>query len=152
VEKPSLPLRGEPVWNLLAILLVGLAGDYLLHWSFPYWPASFALGLGLVLLGTGFMVWAALEFSSHKTTLLPSEAASTVVKSGPYRYTRNPIYLSMMLAYSGISLMFDSPLALILLVPVILVLNRQAVREERCLEGAFGDQYREYKKRVRRWI
>jgi len=75
-----------------------------------------------------------------------------VVKSGPYGDTRNPIYLSMALAYFGIALMFDSPLALLLLVPVILVLNRQAVREEHYLEGVFGDQFTEYNKRVRRWL
>jgi protein-S-isoprenylcysteine O-methyltransferase Ste14 len=155
VEKPNPPagrLRAEPVWSLLVILLIGLVGNYLLRWSFPSWPASFTLGLVLVLSGALLITWAASEFSSHKTTLMPSEAASTVVKSGPYRYTRNPIYLSMMLVYSGIALMFDSPLALILILPVIVLLNRQAKREERYLERAFGDQYAEYRKRVPRWL
>lgn len=155
MEKPSLPrgqLGGEPVWSLLAILLIGLAVNFILHWSLPDWPAPFALGLVLVLLGTLVITWAGSEFSRHRTTLLPSEAASTVVKTGPYRYSRNPIYLSMMLVYSGIALMFDSPLALILVLPVIVLLNRQAKREERYLEGAFGDQYMEYKKRVPRWL
>jgi protein-S-isoprenylcysteine O-methyltransferase Ste14 len=149
---PPRPSGAKPVWSLLAILLVGLAGDFLLHWGLPGWPAPFYLGIALVLTGTVIIAWAGSEFSSHRTTLLPSEAATTVVKSGPYRYTRNPIYLLMALVYSGIALMFASPLALLLLVPVILVLNRQAVREERYLEGAFGDQYTEYKKRVRRWL
>lgn len=103
-------------------------------------------------VGAFLMTWAASEFSSHKTTLMPSEAASTVVMSGPYRYTRNPIYLSMMLVYAGISLMFDSPLALILILPVIVFLNRQAKREEQYLERVFGDQYAEYRKRVPRWL
>ena len=58
----------------------------------------------------------------------------------------------MALVYSGIALMFDSPLTLLLLLPVFLVLNRQAVREECYLEGAFGERYTEYKKRVRRWL
>ena len=155
MEKPT-PLAGrlrtEPVWSLLVALLIGLAGDYLLHWSFPSWEPSFALGLLIVLLGAFLMTWAASEFSSHKTTLMPSEAASTVVMSGPYRYTRNPIYLSMMLVYAGISLMFDSPLALILILPVIVFLNRQAKREEQYLERVFGDQYAEYRKRVPRWL
>jgi len=148
----SRPMGGEPVWSLLAILLVGVAGNFLLGWRLPGWPVPFYLGIVLVVTGAVLIAWAGLEFSSHETTLLPSEAASTVVKSGPYRYTRNPIYLSMALAYSGIALLFDSPLALLLLVPVILVLNRQAVREERYLEGAFGERYTEYKKRVRRWL
>jgi protein-S-isoprenylcysteine O-methyltransferase Ste14 len=155
VEKPSLPtgrLRGEPVWSLLVILLVGLSGNYLLRWSFPYWPLTFVLGLILILSGTVLMTWAASEFSSHGTTLKPSEAATTVVKSGPYAYTRNPIYLSMMLVYSGISLIFNSPLALVLALPVIVLLNRQAEREERYLERAFGDQYTDYQKSVPRWI
>ena len=146
------PSGGEPVWSLLIILAIGLAGDFLLRWGLPGWPAPFYLGIALVLIGMVLIAWAASEFSNHKTTLIPTEAASVIVKSGPYRYTRNPIYLSMALVYSGITLMFDSPLALILLLPVIVVLNRQAVREERYLEGAFGDQYTEYKRRVRRWL
>ncbi|HXW95553.1 MAG TPA: isoprenylcysteine carboxylmethyltransferase family protein [Nitrososphaerales archaeon] len=155
MEKRSSPVeatKGEPVWYLLAILLVGVAGNYLLRWGLPDWPAPFYLGIAFVLTGTVLIAWAGSEFSSHRTTLLPSEAATTVVKSGPYGDTRNPIYLSMALAYFGIALMFDSPLALLLLVPVILVLNRQAVREEHYLEGVFGDQFTEYNKRVRRWL
>lgn len=155
MEKGNSPLgaaRGEPVWNLLAILIFGLVVDFLLSWRLPDWPWPFALGLVLILSGTVLMVWAASEFSRHKTTLLPSEAASTIVKSGPYRYTRNPIYLSMALAYSGISMAFDSPVALLLVLVVVVLLNRQAVREERYLEGAFGEQFTEYKRRVRRWL
>lgn len=145
-------MGGEPVWSLLGILLIGLAANFLLRWSFPDWPAPFAVGLIPVLLGTLLIAWAGSEFSSHKTTLMPSEAASTLVKSGPYRYSRNPIYLSMMLVYSGISLMFNSPLALILVLPVIMLLNNQARREERYLEWAFRDQFIEYKKKVPRWL
>jgi len=143
---------GKAFWALLAILLAGLAGNFVLRWGFPDWPAPFALGLILVVLGTSLMAWAGSEFRSHKTTFKVSEAATTVVKSGPYQYTRNPIYLSMMLAYSGITLMFDSPLALLLLLPIIVLFNQQAQREECYLKDAFGDQYTEYRKKVPRWI
>jgi len=136
----------------VAILLVGLAGNFVLRWNFPGWPAPFVLGLLLVLSGTVLMIWASSEFKRHNTTLKVTEAATTVVKSGPYRYTRNPIYLSMMLAYSGISLVFDSPLALLFVLPIIVLFNQQAKREESYLEGAFGEQYTEYKRRVPRWL
>ena len=143
---------GKAFWGLLAILLVGFAGNFVLRWSFPGWPAPFVLGLLLVLSGTVLMIWASTEFNRHNTTLKVTEAATTVVKSGPYRYTRNPIYLSMMLAYSGISLVFDSPLALLFVLPIIVLFNQQAKREESYLEGAFGEQYTEYKRRVPRWL
>ena len=143
---------GRASWGLLSVLLVGLIGSLVLHWGFPGWPAPFVLGLLLLLLGTILITLAGSEFTSHNTTFKVSEAATTIVKSGPYRYTRNPIYLSMMMAYTGITLIFDSPLALLLLFPLIILFNRQAEKEERYLEGAFGNEYLEYKKRVPRCL
>jgi protein-S-isoprenylcysteine O-methyltransferase Ste14 len=75
------------------------------------------------------------------------------VTGGPYRFTRNPLYLSLTLIYGGITALANA-LPAALLLPVVLQVMRRGVieREERYLEGKFGDEYLNYKARVRRWI
>lgn len=86
----------------------------------------------------------------------PDRALEAHVATGsgrPYRFTRNPIYLSFAITYVGLAFVFNSLPALILLVPLIVGFDRtQILREERYLEGEFGEEYLRYKERVRRWI
>ena len=78
---------------------------------------------------------------------------TSLVFTGPYRWTRNPMYLAMLLLYIGIALLFDIVWALVLTPLVMLLVVRLVIRrEERYLEGKFGEEYRQYKGRVRRWI
>ncbi|MFP3374627.1 methyltransferase family protein, partial [Pseudomonas sp. SIMBA_068] len=71
--------------------------------------------------------------------------------TGPYRWTRNPMYLGMALVYAGIAVGFDGAIALALLPLVLIVIQKQVIaREERYLESKFGDDYRRYKAEVRR--
>lgn len=81
------------------------------------------------------------------TKVDPREPTTAIVTGGPYRFTRNPLYLSMTLIYSGITALFDA-------LPGVLRIMRRGVieREERYLEGKFGDEYLNYKAQVRRWI
>ncbi|MGC9605803.1 MAG: isoprenylcysteine carboxylmethyltransferase family protein [Minisyncoccia bacterium] len=79
--------------------------------------------------------------------------ALAIVSTGPFRYTRNPLYLSLVLLYIGIALFFDMVWLLAILVPIVLVIHYGVIRrEERYLEGKFGESYLEYKKKVRRWV
>ena len=72
---------------------------------------------------------------------------------GPYRYSRNPIYVGFGITYAGFALAMDSPVALALLVPCLIVVDRFVIaREERYLEGRFGDAFRTYRNEVRRWL
>jgi protein-S-isoprenylcysteine O-methyltransferase Ste14 len=83
----------------------------------------------------------------------PYKPTSALVVDGPYRYSRNPIYLADALIYIGISVVIDT-LWPILLLPIALAVLQQGViaREERYLERKFGDQYRQYQASVRRWL
>jgi protein-S-isoprenylcysteine O-methyltransferase Ste14 len=87
------------------------------------------------------------------TNIQPNLPSTTVVSSGPYSLTRNPIYLAMTLLYSGIAILVNTVWPLFLL-PLVLVVIRFGVieREEGYLERKFGKSYRDYKERVRRWI
>jgi hypothetical protein len=87
---------------------------------------------------------------SNVPTNLPT---TTIVESGPYRFTRNPIYLGMFLGLIGLAIAFDNLWLLMMLVPFALVIRYGVVaREEAYLERKFGDVYRGYRSRVRRWL
>ena len=76
-----------------------------------------------------------------------------IVASGPFRYTRNPMYLSLLVVYVGGTLAFRLPWAMVLLVPVFLLLQFGVIiPEERYLDATFGEPYRAYRQRVRRWL
>jgi protein-S-isoprenylcysteine O-methyltransferase Ste14 len=87
------------------------------------------------------------------TNVDPYEPATAVVTEGPYRFTRNPMYVGFTLMYVGISALANALLP-ILLLPAVQQLMRRGVieREERYLERKFGDEYRRYKESVGRWI
>ena len=93
------------------------------------------------------------EMSRAGTNVDPYRPATTVVTGGPYRFTRNPMYVGFTLMYVGISA-WTNALLPILLLPAVQQLMRRGVieREERYLERKFGDDYLRYKARVRRWI
>lgn len=104
--------------------------------------------VGLVVGFAGFGLFRRLG-----TAVIPYKPASRLVTSGIYRWTRNPMYLGIALLYAGIGLFFDSILALVLLLLVLAIIQTQVIaREEAYLEREFGDEYRTYKARVRRWI
>jgi len=87
------------------------------------------------------------------TNVRPDRPATALVTGGPFRFSRNPLYVSLIALYLGITLLFDALWPLILLIPVLAFVHWGIVlREERYLELKFGDAYRDYKTRVRRWI
>ncbi|HYL21723.1 MAG TPA: isoprenylcysteine carboxylmethyltransferase family protein [Gemmatimonadales bacterium] len=92
-------------------------------------------------------------FRRAGTTPNPTRPTTAIVVHGPYRFTRNPMYVGLVALYVSLSLFVNSVWPLVLLPVVIAVVQRQViVREEAYLEGKFGEQYRAYKARVRRWI
>ncbi|HET7303632.1 MAG TPA: isoprenylcysteine carboxylmethyltransferase family protein [Segeticoccus sp.] len=108
--------------------------------------ALLATGLGLVGTGAGAVL-------GHDTTLEPRGEVSTIVRDGPYRFTRNPIYLGLALAYAGGSLAQRAPLPLLALPGVLAGVQKLVVeREERYLRGRFGPAYDAYCATVRRWL
>lgn len=110
-------------------------------------------GLALLLAGLVLIFWGIYTFARVKTGIIPLRPATRIVDHGPYRYTRNPMYSGMALAYFGGALMINSGWALLLLPIVMLAIYHLVIkREERYLSAAFPDDYGDYRKRVRRWI
>ena len=93
------------------------------------------------------------QFPRAGTSVVPAEPATALVVTGPYRFTRNPIYIGFVLAYFGFAIVLTSMWVLLLLIPVLVILQRGVVaREEEYLERQFGEAYRKYKARVPRWL
>ncbi len=115
------------------------------------WPKAAGMGLGLAALGLA--VWGAMTLRCAGTAVDPRRGTQAIVTGGPYRLTRNPVYLSLALLLAGGALALGTGWGLAMLAPVLWVVQRGViVREEMYLEGKFGDLYVEYKKRTRRWL
>jgi protein-S-isoprenylcysteine O-methyltransferase Ste14 len=110
-------------------------------------------GWMLIAAGLALMIWAVATMVRARTTFNPYRPSTALVTTGPFRFTRNPIYLGDVLLYLGIALLFDALLAILLLPVVVAVMHYGViVREERYLERRFGAEYAAYKSSVRRWL
>jgi protein-S-isoprenylcysteine O-methyltransferase Ste14 len=140
-----------------AIPIVGLLAGWGLGTLWPIhvaWPA-WTRWAGWLLFTAPFAIaiWAAVTFRRHKTPVNPLGKVATIVIAGPFCYSRNPMYVSLLLSYIGGILAFRLVWSAILLLPVFLLLQYGViVPEERHLEAVFGQQYMDYKRRVRRWL
>ncbi len=111
------------------------------------------VGIVLLIVGLLMMFWGMLTFTQAKTAILPMRPASRIVVHGPYRFTRNPMYVGMSLAYLGGAIGMNSFWALVLFPFVIVTLIHSVIRkEERYLQSAFGSDYDRYRRQVRRWL
>jgi protein-S-isoprenylcysteine O-methyltransferase Ste14 len=116
-------------------------------------PALVLTGWLLIALGIGVLVWAMLTFRGARTAIMPFKSASRIVESGPYRFSRNPMYVGLTLTYVGLSVLMGMAWPLLLLPLVLMALFGLVIkREERYLDHAFGPEYAEYRKHVRRWL
>jgi len=112
-----------------------------------------AAGLGLLTVGVALAAWCLLIFQRQRTTTIPFETASRLVTWGPYRVSRNPMYVSLTLAYIGEAGLLAQAWTLVPLALTIAYLDRVVIPyEESRLQAAFGATYEEYRSRVGRWI
>lgn len=141
-----------PVYLLLAVVsmtLLHLAapGARLVH--DPYRSA----GIPIIAIGLVLVLWVAGMFRRAGTTIRPFQESTALVVDGPFRWSRNPIYLGMVIALFGIAIVLGSITPLAVIPAFAILIDRKFVRaEERILEARFGEAYRAYVARVRRWI
>lgn len=141
-----------PVYFVL-LLLFSIAA----HFLFPlmdviHFPVSW-IGLPLVVIGALLNIWSSRLFKENSTTEIPTERPTSFVHEGPFRFTRNPMYLGGVLVLlgaaflSGTVMTFLSPLVFLAVMQVMFI-----PREEENMKKAFGKRYLDYTKRVRRWV
>ncbi len=149
---------GIQAWRPAALqvssLLVGLAAHALWPVQIPFVANLAGLATALFVgLGISIIVLSFRQFARSGTSLRPDRGASALIQSGPFGYSRNPLYVAVILLLLGVGVWLNSVwiwLSCALLVPVM---NRAVIsREERYLERQFGRVYLEYKNAVRRWL
>jgi len=128
-----------------------------LRWLWPLplasYPAALWLGIGLTVLGAAMGLWGRRTMEAAGTNVNPYRPTTVLVTSGPFRFSRNPLYVSLTLLFLGISLVLNTWWGPVVLVPVLILMHRGVVsREERYLERKFGESYVRYKSRVRRYL
>ena len=116
-------------------------------------PAQTTLGLTLLAAGFFFMAWGLVTFVNHRTAIMPVSRARALVRSGPYRFSRNPMYVGLTAAYIGGAVVTNMAWPLVLLPLVLAALVAFVIRrEEAYLQTEFGDAYDAYRREVRRWL
>jgi protein-S-isoprenylcysteine O-methyltransferase Ste14 len=142
------------------LFVVALALGWLLHRIYPLpllgagaRATEVVLGWSAILVWAVLMVWAVVSFRRARTAIIPNRPATMLVLGGPYRFTRNPMYLAFVVFYLGAGLLINSIWTLLLLPLVLVVLYVTVIRrEERYLAATFGASYDAYRKQVRRWL
>lgn len=153
IDADSAAVKIPPPLVLLFTILLG--GLLHLLWPLPVFHDSAKNGIGAALLVCGFFLMGlcVLMFRKAGTAIPPWKTTTSLVGSGPYRYSRNPIYLGMLILQSGFSALFNSGWGFLLLIPLFLFLNSYVISlEERYLEKKFGEPYQQYLRQVRRWL
>jgi protein-S-isoprenylcysteine O-methyltransferase Ste14 len=143
-----------------AVYIAGLVIGYLIEWLWPVpiLPGPFGfvlriLGVAIILAGAGLIASAITRFRSIGTPVNPTEPTTTLAFDGPYRFTRNPMYLGLALLLAGFALVGDTLWPLLAVIPAVWIIQTQVIaREEPYLEAKFGAPYRDFTARVRRWL
>jgi protein-S-isoprenylcysteine O-methyltransferase Ste14 len=151
-ETAQVLIRPPLAWALAVI--AGLVLDWLEPLPFlpDAWPAGL-VGAVVFVLALVLAIWAIDTMTRAGTNVPTNRPTTAIVDGGPYRFTRNPIYVGMFGGLIGLGIAFDNPWLLAMLGPFALVIRYGIVaREEAYLERTFGDAYRGYRRRVRRWL
>lgn len=148
---PNPGLLRPPIIFMCAILL-GIALNR--PWSLNFMPRNVRLlGPLVTVCAVVLFLLSYREFRAAGTSVRGSERTNTIVRTGPYRFSRNPIYLAFILFVLGLAVWLNNLWLLVTLVPAVLIIAMVVIpREERFLERNFHDHYSSYKARVRRWL
>ncbi len=153
-QEPALLLMVPPPLLFAAAFGAGALVHHFVPLSLP--PVFRGAGLVdavILAAGIGLGAWLAVGFLMRRTTLKPFADPAVLVTSGPYRLSRNPMYLSLIVTYAGAALMFGSAWPwLCLVVPVVAMTQVVIPFEESRMQAVFGTLYRGYQARVRRWL
>lgn len=138
-----------PVWTLLFVLIASALGAL---WS-PFDEEAAVVGWGLILVAVALAVWAAATMAFAKTPVMPGKTPNALVTGGPFRFSRNPIYVADLAIVAGWAMVVGQPIGLFLIWPLAHILERRFIAaEEKRLAETFGADYEAYVSRVGRWV
>ena len=153
--RPLATIRLHPFAIVIGVLAIVIVGPDLwtLDFDWATLPVLQNLGRGLVVLGVLTLILAYGTMARARTPIDPRQHTTTIVSTGIYRLSRNPIYINMAILQAALGLLVNNMWTLLMIIPVLIVIHYLVVlREEVYLEAKFGDAYLDYKSRVRRWI
>ena len=146
----------RPPFLYLACVILGIVLDHVLPLPLTLLESAavrWSAGGGLIVLGVGIAAVGIRNFSRAATPVPTNQPVRALVTTGIHGWSRNPIYVGLFVCYVGIGLVASSPWILALTLPLAITVRYGVVaREEVYLERRFGDAYRNYKARVRRWV
>jgi protein-S-isoprenylcysteine O-methyltransferase Ste14 len=151
-DVPDLGLIRPPLVYLASLVIGALLQ---LAMPLPFFPRTLAVALGvsLVVVAIALFSYSAAKFRGAGTPVPARKPTTTIVRTGPYRFSRNPIYLAFSLLQLGIAIWVNSLWLLATLVAAVALIHSIVIRrEEEYLERRFGAQYLDYKASVRRWL
>lgn len=140
------------------IYLLPLVSGLILHFIFPirFLPRGWlplAIGLPVIVIGIILNAWSGTTMCKAGTSPDWNRPAKLLVTHGPFRYSRNPQYISGNVLYLGIAIFFNALWPIVFLPAILLIMIKGVIkREERYLEQRFGEEYLSYRARVRRWL
>jgi protein-S-isoprenylcysteine O-methyltransferase Ste14 len=150
--KPPRRLLLPPTVLLAAIVLSLVLG----RWApvADLWGISgHGIGIGIMVMALGVNIYCALQFRQRQTTILPFHKSTALITGGLYRFSRNPIYLSMAVLLCGLAIFTGAASPWVVPPLFMAVISKQFIeKEEAMLTEAFGEDYREYCRHVRRWL
>lgn len=146
-------LNLPPFYFILSLAIVLILHSYIPLATIIESSQIKLLGLVLLFVGFGLIIWGVNMFRIYNTPIRPFEQPVQLIQTGLFNYSRNPIYLGMLIVLSG-SVIFLGSLSPLAVIPAFIYImhHRFIKHEERALEDTFGDYYREYMQRVRRWL
>jgi protein-S-isoprenylcysteine O-methyltransferase Ste14 len=141
---PLIPLGG---------FVLGVLCQWAVPLALPSTTVARAAGVVVLALGAAGFAWMVVTMKRARTPIHNNKTPTALVESGPFRWTRNPMYLFGSVGYCGLALLLLEPWSLALL-PLVVAATHYGVilREEAFLEGHFGDAYKDYRAKVRRWL
>jgi protein-S-isoprenylcysteine O-methyltransferase Ste14 len=148
----SIPRIPPPIYFLAGLIVMILLNLFMPIGHWLYYPWRY-LGITIIILGFSLSLGSGIYFRKLGTNPHPGARATVLVTSGPFRYTRNPMYLGLITMLIGVFILLGSFSPLIVIPIVFLILRGQFVlREEKWMQEWFGQSYLEYKNKTPRWL
>jgi protein-S-isoprenylcysteine O-methyltransferase Ste14 len=145
--------RAQPPGYFIIFLSLSIVLHFILPVKKVIFPPYTYSGFALIAFGAALNIWADSMFKRSKTAVKPHETPTSLEVSGPFRISRHPMYLGMMAVLLGVAILHGTLITFVFPAAFVILMELMFIPiEERNLKRAFGKEYLEYKRRVRRWI
>jgi len=145
----------KPTMPFLFIIpfLIGTIAENFIPTTLIQTNISYVIGILIILSSIPFIIFALMELYKADVLLNARKASTTLITTSIYKISRNPVYLSLLLFYIGLSFIVNSIWMLVMVVPAFYFINKFSIeREEKLLEAKYGEEYRIYEAKVHRWL